>query len=163
VGGFTGIDDVASGDDELLMQKVAAQFPGKIGFLKLRDAIVYTHAKHNLKEFMRQRKRWASKSTKYKDKKFVAFSVSIWLFNVSLIANVLLGLYQPYFMQLFLVQIVLKFSIEIMYLVPITLFFKRISLVFLLIIISPIHCIYIAYIGLAGNSGKYIWKGRLVK
>jgi len=49
VGGFKGIDDVASGDDELLLQKVAARYPGKIGFLKRSEAVVYTHAKPNLK------------------------------------------------------------------------------------------------------------------
>ena len=69
VGGFKGIDDLASGDDELLLQKVSARYPGKIGFLKRYEAVVFTHAKPNLKEFMRQRKRWASKSVKYKDKK----------------------------------------------------------------------------------------------
>src|SRR5476651_15522 len=41
VGGFKGIDDLASGDDELLLQKVAARFPGKIGFLKHYDAVVF--------------------------------------------------------------------------------------------------------------------------
>ncbi|HMG08962.1 MAG TPA: glycosyltransferase [Mucilaginibacter sp.] len=56
VGGFKGIDDLASGDDELLLQKVAERYPGKIGFLKQTEAIVYTHAKHTLQEFMQQRR-----------------------------------------------------------------------------------------------------------
>jgi cellulose synthase/poly-beta-1,6-N-acetylglucosamine synthase-like glycosyltransferase len=33
VGGFKGIDDLASGDDELL-QKVAEKYPNRIGFFK---------------------------------------------------------------------------------------------------------------------------------
>src|SRR5581483_2996565 len=65
VGGFKGIDDLASGDDELLLQKVARQYKGRIGFLKQREAIVYTHAKHTLGSFLKQRRRWASKSTHY--------------------------------------------------------------------------------------------------
>ena len=69
VGGFTGIDDLASGDDELLLQKVAERFAGRIGFLKHFDAVVYTHAKPTLADFLQQRRRWASKSVKYKDKK----------------------------------------------------------------------------------------------
>lgn len=32
VGGFTGIDDLASGDDELLLHKMAARYGNKIGF-----------------------------------------------------------------------------------------------------------------------------------
>ncbi|WP_246229550.1 glycosyltransferase family 2 protein [Mucilaginibacter humi] len=91
VGGFTGIDELASGDDELLLQKVAERFPGKIGFLKFRDAIVYTHAKYNLKEFLQQRRRWASKSTKYKDKKVIAVAIFMWMFNMTMLVNVALG------------------------------------------------------------------------
>lgn len=93
VGGFSGIDDLASGDDELLLQKVAVSYPGRICFLKLREAIVYTHAKQNLKEFLQQRRRWASKSTKYKDKTVVALAVSIWLFNLSILTNALLSFF----------------------------------------------------------------------
>lgn len=163
VGGFKGIDDLASGDDELLLQKVAKRFPDQIGFLKLREAIVYTHAKHTLQEFLQQRKRWASKSTKYKDKKVVAFVVSIWLFNASLLLNACLGFYDVYFFKLFAVQFILKHLFENIFLYPITVFFKRLSLLPLLILISPLHILYFVFVGLMGNAGKYVWKGREVR
>jgi cellulose synthase/poly-beta-1,6-N-acetylglucosamine synthase-like glycosyltransferase len=163
VGGFKGIDDLASGDDELLLQKVAERYPGKIGFLKKTDAVVYTHAKHTLGEFMQQRRRWASKSTKYKDKKVVAFGICIWLFNVSLLVNAALGFYDIYFFKLFLVQFLLKYLFEIIYLLPIATFFKRAYLVSLLILLIPLHIVYFVVIGLMGNNHKYLWKGRVVK
>jgi cellulose synthase/poly-beta-1,6-N-acetylglucosamine synthase-like glycosyltransferase len=163
VGGFTGIDDLASGDDELLLQKVAERYPGRIGFLKLREAIVYTHAKHTLNEFLQQRRRWASKSTKYKDKKIVALAVGIWLFNVSLLVNAGLGFYNIYFFKLFALQFLLKYLFEAAFLLPITAFFKRTGLVALLILLIPIHIIYFVYIGFMGNSRKYVWKGRVVR
>lgn len=163
VGGFKGIDDLASGDDELLLQKVAERYPGKIGFLKQTEAVVYTHAKHTLQEFMQQRRRWASKSTKYKDKKVVAFGICIWLFNLSLLVNAALGFYDFYFFKLFLVQFLLKYLFEIVYLLPITSFFKRSYLVTLLIILIPLHIVYFVVIGLMGNNHKYLWKGRVVK
>jgi len=163
VGGFKGIDDLASGDDELLLQKIAERFPGRIGFLKCYDAAVFTHAKHTLKEFMQQRRRWASKSVKYKDKKVVAFVVCIWLFNVSLVVNLCLGLYDSYFFKLFTLQFLLKYTFELAYLLPVSTFFKRSKLVLLLILIIPVHVIYFIYIGLIGNSGTYIWKGREVR
>ena len=163
VGGFKGIDDLASGDDELLLQKVAQRFPGRIGFLKCYDATVFTHAKHTLKEFLQQRRRWASKSVKYKDKKVVAFVVCIWLFNVSLVVNLCLGLFNVYFFKLVALQFLLKYVFELAYLLPISTFFKRPALVALLIIIIPVHVIYFIYIGLIGNSGTYIWRGREVR
>jgi cellulose synthase/poly-beta-1,6-N-acetylglucosamine synthase-like glycosyltransferase len=163
VGGFAGIDDLASGDDELLLQKVAERYPGRIGFLKRTEAVVYTHAKHTLQEFMQQRRRWASKSTKYKDKKVVVFGLCIWLFNVSLLVNAALGLYDLYFLKLFLVQFLLKYLFEILYLLPITTFFRRTYLVSLLILLIPLHIVYFVVIGLMGNNRKYLWKDRVVK
>ena len=163
VGGFKGIDDLASGDDELLLQKVAERYPGRIGFLKLREAIVYTHAKHTLNEFLQQRRRWASKSTKYKDKKIVALAVGIWLFNLSLLVNAGLGFYNIYFLRLFALQFLLKYLFELAFLLPITAFLKRTGLVALLLVLIPLHIIYFVYIGLMGNTRKYVWKGRLVR
>jgi cellulose synthase/poly-beta-1,6-N-acetylglucosamine synthase-like glycosyltransferase len=162
VGGFQGIDDLASGDDELLLQKVAVTYPGRIGFLKSRDAVVYTHAKPNLKEFMLQRRRWASKSTKYKDKKIVAFAVLIWLFNLSMLVNLVLGFYDTAFFKLLLVQFALKYVFEMVYLLPIARFFGRMKLLWLLVILIPVHVVYFVYIGIMGKSRKYDWKGRTV-
>jgi len=163
VGGFKGIDDLASGDDELLLQKVAERHPGRIGFLKQREAVVYTHAKPNLTEFLQQRRRWASKSTKYKDKNVVALAVCIWLFNLSLLVNVALSFYKIQFLELFALQMLLKYLFEAAFLLPITSFFKRSNLILLLIILSPIHILYFVYVGLIGNTSKYQWKGRTVR
>jgi len=163
VGGFKGIDDLASGDDELLLQKVAERFPGRIGFLKRYEAVVFTHAKHNLKEFLQQRRRWASKSVKYKDKKVVAVLVGIWLFNVSLLINACLGFYDIYFLKLFALQFLLKYLFELAFLLPISSFFKRQKLISLLIVIIPVHIFYLIYIGFAGNTSTYTWKGRVVR
>jgi cellulose synthase/poly-beta-1,6-N-acetylglucosamine synthase-like glycosyltransferase len=163
VGGFKGIDDLASGDDELLLQKVAERFPGKIGFLKLFDAVVFTHAKTNMKEFMQQRRRWASKSVKYKDKKIVALVVGLWLFNVSVLLNLCAGFLNEYFFGVFAVQFLFIFLLEFILLWPVTVFFNRPKLISLLIISIPLYVIYIVYIGIIGNKGKYIWKGRMVR
>lgn len=163
VGGFNGIDELASGDDELLLQKVAERFPGQIGFLKLYDAVVFTHAKPNLREFLQQRRRWASKSVKYKDKKVVALVVGFWLFHVSILINLCLGFYNIYFLKIFALQLLVKFLFELIFLFPVSSFFKRQKLVPLLFIIIPLYIIYYIYIGLIGNTGTYTWKGRVVR
>jgi len=163
VGGFKGIDDLASGDDELLLQKVEARFPGKIGFLKRFEVIVYTHAKANLKEFLQQRRRWASKSVKYKDKKVVAVVVGLWLFNVSVGINLLLGFWNKVFFEIFGGQLLLLALLELILLLPVTMFFKRRSLLILIPISIPLYVAYFIFIGLIGNKGKYLWKGRMVR
>ena len=165
VGGFTGIDDLASGDDELLLHKMAAIYEGKIGFLKNRDAIVYTHAKPTLREFIQQRKRWASKSTRYKDKAVIILGLSIWLFNFSIVVNVLLAIIFPHSDTVWFlaVQLLSKLFVEFVFLASVTSFFKRKQLLALLPVLNPFHILYFIYIGIAGNSGKYNWKDRMVK
>ncbi len=164
LGGFKGIDDVASGDDELFLHKVAKAYPGSIGFCKSPDAIVYTHAKPNLKEFIWQRKRWASKTVKYKDKKILILGLAIWFFNISLLINFMLGIfYSSYFGALLLTQLALKISVDFLFLKRLTAFVKRRPLLNYLPILTVVHIVYLVFIGFAGNWGKYNWKGRLVK
>jgi len=163
VGGFQGIDDLASGDDELLLHKIAARYDNQIGFLKNRDAIVYTHAKPNLGEFIQQRKRWASKSTRYKNKSIIVLGVFIWCFNLSILLNLGTAFFLPGYFKVVLIQLILKIVIEFIFLVDVTGFAKRRSLLVLLPLLNVFHVLYIIYIGVAGNSGKYNWKGRMVK
>ncbi|TAF43843.1 MAG: glycosyltransferase [Sphingobacteriales bacterium] len=163
LGGFKGIDDVASGDDELFLHKVAHAHPGSIGFCKLAEAIVYTHAKPNLAAFISQRKRWASKTVKYKDKKVLLLGLAIWLFNISLISNVCFGILYPPLWLLFAVQLMIKYTVEWLFLKPLTQFIQRRNLIYYLPLLTLAHIIYLVYIGVAGNWGKYNWKGRMVR
>lgn len=162
VGGFKGIDDLASGDDELLLQKIAAKYPTRIGFLKQREAIVYTHAKPNWEEFKQQRRRWASKSVKYKDKAIVALAVGFWLFNVLILANFVVGIFDLYYLKIALAQLLFKIAAEGIFLLLVAAFFKRRKLLFLLPLGSLLHIFYVVYIGVIGNKGVYEWKGRKV-
>jgi len=163
MGGFRGIDNLASGDDELFLHKVAEKYADKIGFCKSREAVVYTDAKPTLSSFISQRRRWASKSTKYKDKKVVALGICIWLFNLSLIVgfgNFLIAL--PHLHYLFLMAFGLKFFAEFIFVLPLCNFSGRRELLWCLPLLSLVHAVYLVYIGIAGNIGKYDWKGRKV-
>ncbi|RYD80651.1 MAG: glycosyltransferase [Sphingobacteriales bacterium] len=163
VGGFRGIDDLASGDDELLLHKIAAKYPDKIGFLKNRDAIVYTHPKESLSSFIQQRKRWASKSTRYKNKAIIVLGVFVWIFNLSIFANFIAGLFLPGYLTISFYQLLFKMILESVFLWNVTGFAKRRSLLILIPVLNVLHILYIIYIGIAGNSGKYNWKGRMVR
>lgn len=163
MGGFKGIDNLASGDDELLLHKVAEKYADRIGFCKSKEAIVYTDAKPDLASFISQRKRWASKSTKYKDKKVIALGVCIWLFNLALISS-LIGFLAllPAVNWLLLSAFALKIIVEFVFMIPVLKFIGRKELIRYLPVLSVIHAVYLVYIGIAGNTGKYDWKGRKV-
>lgn len=161
--GFQGIDQLASGDDELFLHKVSSAFPGTIGFCKSPDAIVYTHAKSNLAQFIQQRKRWASKSTKYKNKSVIFLGVAVWLFNLSFIVNFGLGFVHTGFWNIGFIALLLKMFVEIIFLFSLCTFLGRRRLLWYVPLSTVLHIIYIVFIGIAGNSGKYNWKGRMVR
>ncbi|WP_346089255.1 glycosyltransferase [Sphingobacterium ginsenosidimutans] len=164
MGGFKGIDELASGDDELFLHKVAEKHPERISFCKSEEATVYTDAKPDLRSFISQRRRWASKSTKYKNKGVIALGIAIWLFNVLLLVGAILavaGIKTLAWVILF--ALLLKMIVELLFIQPLTNFAKRTNLLWYLPILSLAHILYLAYIGILGNIGKYDWKGRQVK
>src|SRR5690606_18598500 len=125
--GFQGIDDLASGDDELFLHKVAAKYPDKIGFCKSREAVVYTEAKESLSSFISQRKRWASKSTHYKRKSIVFLGIGIWLFNVFLLASLINAVFYPQYWIVTMFCFSAKISVEFFFMIPMCRFFKRLG------------------------------------
>ena len=163
MGGFTGIDNLASGDDELFLHKVAERYADRIFFCKSLDAAIYTDAKPTLRSFLNQRRRWASKSTKYKDKRVVVLGISFWTFNVALLVGLVQFLvHLPEIHTLFLIALGMKIVAELVFIYPITVFARRKELIYQVPILTLVHAFYLVYIGLAGNIGKYDWKGRKV-
>jgi cellulose synthase/poly-beta-1,6-N-acetylglucosamine synthase-like glycosyltransferase len=84
-GGFEGINNIASGDDMLLMHKIFKQNPAGTMYLKSSDVIVQTKAMYSWKDFFNQRIRWASKADKYDDKRIFWVLLIVYAFNVMLL------------------------------------------------------------------------------
>lgn len=124
---------------------------------------MYTHAKETLGAFIQQRKRWASKSTRYKNKAIIVLGVLIWIFNLTILANFITGLFIPGFLMITFYQLLVKMVLETLFLWDVTGFAKRRSLLILIPVLNVLHVLYMVYIGIAGNSGKYNWKGRMVR
>ena len=116
-----------------------------------------------MEEFLQQRKRWASKSVKYKDNRIVTLIIGIWLFNVSFIINLIWGFFSLFMFKVFCIQFLIKLIAELFFLSPVMDFSRRKKILAYLPILTIIHVLYFIYIGIAGNSGKYNWKGRMVK
>ncbi len=163
VGGYKGVDHIASGDDYLLMMKLSKAFPGATSYLKSREAIVYTPPQPDWKGFLRQRIRWASKSGKYDDNKMTAVLMLVYLFNLSFIAMLVVAIADnSYFIQL-AVMFAAKVTIELIYLYPVAGFFSKRKQLWLFPLLQPLHIVYIIVAGLMGFAGKYQWKGRKVQ
>jgi cellulose synthase/poly-beta-1,6-N-acetylglucosamine synthase-like glycosyltransferase len=165
VGGFKGIDHVASGDDMLLMQKIARFHPDALGFLKNPAATVLTKAKPTIADFMSQRLRWASKSSSYTEVFTVLQLVMVftfcWNILLSLCLTVVWGLPA---LLLFLFQFSLKSIADYFFLRTMARFFKREDLLHPFLPPQYLHVLYIIVVGSLANFKKtYQWKGRTVK
>ena len=163
LGGFQGIDHVASGDDELFLHKVAEQYRDRIVFCKSYDAIVFTQAKTSMGAFISQRKRWASKSMHYKNKAIVRIGVSVWVFNLLLLVSSVLAFFMPQLWGYVGASLLLKMIGEFFFLQPLCRFIRRPGLIALLPVLTIVHVFYMTIIGVVGNLGTYQWKGRAVR
>lgn len=163
VGGFTGIDHIASGDDMLLMHKFAEKYPDRIGYLKAKDAIVTTRPSANWKVFINQRKRWASKINHYKDKKVTAVLALVYFFNLFILVFFIYGFWQPIFWFVSLLFLFFKFFVEFPFVFLLAGFFNKNSILKYFILFQPVHVLYTVIAGFLGLTGKYEWKSRKIK
>lgn len=160
VDGFLGIDDIASGDDMLLMHKIQKRFPGKIAFLKSREAIVRTQPAVSLKEFMNQRIRWASKADRYTDSKITLVLLLVYVFNVWILIVAARSIFLSSYIYLLLLLILIKTAVELIFLFPVAVFFKKQKLLWWFLPAQPFHIMYTVVAGWLGKFGSYNWKGR---
>ncbi len=162
VGGYSDNKHLTSGDDELLMQKIANETSFEIKFAWNKNAIVTTKPNGGLNDFLEQRKRWASKSLFYFDKTIVALLFSIFIFYASLL-TLFFASFFGFAVKWFLFLFTLKMLFE--YLIVKEgkdfLFDKKLLRYFL--IAELLHIPYIIFSALGGVSGNYVWKGRKVK
>lgn len=163
VNGFKDIDEIASGDDMLLMHKILQQYPGRANYLKSDGAIVQTQPMRNWKEFFNQRIRWASKTGYYQDLNIRAVLWIVYLFNLSFLVLLIAGFWNPVFFIYAGGYWILKTIIELPFCISVASFFNRQALAWLLFFFQPLHIFYVIISGFLGQIGKYDWKGRKVK
>lgn len=164
VNGFEGIDHLASGDDMLLLQKVQARYPDRIGFLKQAEATTYTHAKATLQDFAEQRIRWASKSGAYKGWQVQAMLGTVWLLCLSMVVDLIGSGFSWLFVFWLIAKLGIKGMCDYFFLRMMAEFFDRLDLMRAHVPASIMHWWYIAVVGTAGLfRKKYEWKGRRVQ
>lgn len=163
-GGFTGIDAIASGDDMLLMHKIAKKYPERVQYLKSRDAVMQTQPMLTWKTFFQQRIRWASKARKYEDKRITLVLALVYLVNLSFPALlVYAGIRGGYAWAWPILFLLVKTLAELPFICAVASFFGQLRLVRHYFFFQPLHIFYTVYSGLLGQSGSYEWKGRKVK
>ena len=151
-------DTAASGDDVFLLHSVKAKYPNSIAFAKDENAIVITEGEKSLKSFINQRKRWAAKSSSYKDFSSIYMSCLVLFVNL-----VILFLFAMQFFQLFILFYIAKFIVDLFLLYPVLKFFKRRDLIKWIFPFELFYSFYIVLIVVLSFTKSFEWKGRTHK
>jgi poly-beta-1,6-N-acetyl-D-glucosamine synthase len=163
VNGFSGIDNIASGDDMLLMHKIWKRYPDNVFYLRSKEAIVSTQPQKTWKAFFNQRIRWASKANHYDDKRFFPVLLLVYLFNFSFLALTVAGFfcncYWLYLAGLWIAKTIVVFPLFR----SAAVFFNKTWAIKLFFFFQPLHIFYTIISGLFGQFGRYEWKGRRVR
>ncbi|WP_138475888.1 glycosyltransferase [Dyadobacter bucti] len=160
VNGFEGVKHIASGDDEFLMHKIAARYPGGIYFLKDPAAIVSTKPHKSWGQFFRQRKRWASKWKHYQSKTPLILALYIFSCNFSLLLAGLLCISGNLGGAPFLILIAAKCIPEWFFLGTVLRFLQKPASLLYIPVTQVFYSFYVCFFGLAAQKPEYEWKGR---
>ncbi|NCX96606.1 MAG: hypothetical protein EBX41_09435 [Chitinophagia bacterium] len=163
VNGYEGITHLATGDDYLLMTKIARLPNKKISYLKSRSAIMATAPQYDWMSFLQQRIRWASKSGKYEDKKITRILLLVYVFNFLLCVVFLGGFFMHSLWVAAAIALAAKTACEYLFLIPVSAFFRRSWVLIYFPFLQPLHILYIVVAGFLGFIGKYQWKNREVQ
>ena len=160
VDGYADNLHVPSGDDEFLLQKIAARFPHRVSFLKRTEATVRTFAKPTGGEFYQQRKRWASKWHLHRRYSVALLAVFIFTYHLSVLLVVSLTLLGPYPGWVLGLQLLPKVVLEYLFLRSVLAVMKKRLSGRLFLLMQLIYSPYAVFFGLRANFGGYTWKNR---
>jgi cellulose synthase/poly-beta-1,6-N-acetylglucosamine synthase-like glycosyltransferase len=163
VGGYAGNTGVASGDDEFLMKKISRKYPGEVGYLKSKEAIVLTRPADSLPEFFHQRIRWAGKWNKHGLSANMILALFVFLTHCSILAGLILTLSGHVQVFEFAVLLSVKILLEFLLLHDIFRFAGKKMKLLPFFACSILYSIYAVIFGILANTGTYTWKGRKYK
>ncbi len=163
VDGFRGIDRLPTGDDMLLMYKIYQRYPEGIAYLLHPHAVVQTATAGSWWAFFQQRIRWASKAAFYDDRRVFRILLLVYLFNAWMLMLALGALWYAKLGILFGAALLAKTVLELVFLLPVSSFFKKEHWMVWFPLLQPIHILYTILAGWLGRFGAYEWKGRVIK
>jgi cellulose synthase/poly-beta-1,6-N-acetylglucosamine synthase-like glycosyltransferase len=159
IGGFSGINNTASGDDVLLLQKAIAYTKDKVCYLKNEDFIVKTKPINDFYELFMQRVRWASKTSSYQTNYPKLLAVIVLAMNVSLVVSFGLWYFGKFDLRLFAMALIFKYGIDYVILFKTNGYLKNKMLIPPLAS-SLIYPIFSSFVGIYSLFGSFNWKGR---
>lgn len=164
IDGYKDHRHLASGDDVFLMQQVKSMYgANSIAFLKHKDAVVKTKAVAKFDNFLRQRKRWASKTKAYKDVFAIITALVVFGFNLLLLKLFILVLLRLIDFEVLLFTVAVKLIIDFPILMSVTYFGNQKKLMWYYLPIQLFYPVYISLTAILSFFSVNKWKGRVIR
>jgi cellulose synthase/poly-beta-1,6-N-acetylglucosamine synthase-like glycosyltransferase len=160
VNGFAGNENIASGDDIFLLNKIREIKPAGIFFLKNRDAFVCTDTPAGPRAVMQQRLRWTQKNRKNPD--FLnAFSGLLIVFcNVFTLSSGILSVFYPELTPYFIFTAIQKCIIDFLLLFLAASFYQQRTVLLAFPVMAIVYPFYTLWMFIAAYTARAEWKGR---
>lgn len=159
IGGFSGIAQWISGDDDLLLHKMHRAGIGKISYAAHPAAHAPVRPPRTWNEFKSQRTRYASKSLHY-ELPFTLALILVYLFNLLICAGLLSAVFGwwSFFIAAF-ASITLKSAGEYLYLRRAAKLFSEQEILPVFPLAVLLHPFYIVCFATRGQFAKFSWRG----
>jgi cellulose synthase/poly-beta-1,6-N-acetylglucosamine synthase-like glycosyltransferase len=160
IGGFGEYKVYISGDDDLFMHRIKKKSQMKIKYAP--KSTVISKPTVSLKEFFNNRLRHSSKFVAYPFHVKIV-SIFLYLFNALIIISLLCVLFNPSYLWLFIISLLIKYFSDISLIKKTKKKFYIKEPIKKFIIVFFLHPLYITIFGLLGLRGKFKWKNRVYK
>lgn len=142
-----------SGDDIFLLQSIKKR-KGIVRFLRSEFAFVETRPSETVKSFIKQRRRWASKSTSYADWHIIITAVLILSASLLDLFLMVYSIFNPQYFILLLLFFCFKYLLDTLLLINVRHFFKLKKIFLMSLILSVIYPFYIVFVGVSSIITK---------
>jgi len=159
IGGFGGINDKASGDDVLLLQKAVSANLEKVHYLKNNDFIVTTKPENDLFQLFMQRVRWASKTSSYQSGYAKFLAIIVLSMNLSLVCGLWFVVYGCCNWKILLIPFLIKYLVDYCLLYKANKYLLK-GKWLLPLASSLLYPFYSSLVGIYSLFGSFSWKGR---
>ena len=160
VNGFEGNENIASGDDVFLLQKMVKQYPDKVHFLKSKEAIVKTNPQKSFKDLLSQRIRWAAKTTAYKSNFAKFVGITVLLMNLIVVLTVISSIFYALQWKLTFLIIITKLLLDYILLNKIYRFYNQKFLFQYYLLGGFLYPFFSLFVAIISFRTTYHWKGR---
>jgi len=150
-------EEELSGDDMFLLEAVKKR-NGVIRFLKSESALVTTEPSGTIKEFIKQRRRWTSKSPAYTDWQIIVTACAVFSINLLILILFFFSFFIPGVFIVFISLFIIKYVLDSVFLNSVRHFFHVNDIwvySFLLSILYPFYVVMVTISSLVVKTKKW--------